>query len=88
MEGVGPGQERRTAPEPAGVHTEMYRVGGHGTYIRWYPINRCARQEQSLLFDLYKAFDKLVSSHKHNIFLRRDLFSFMLAQHVMSYLLL
>ena len=29
----------------------------HGIYIRWYLINRCARKEQSLLFDLYKAFD-------------------------------
>ena len=29
----------------------------HGIYIRWRVINRCARKEQSLLFDLYKAFD-------------------------------
>ena len=29
----------------------------HGIYIGWYLINRCARKEQSLLFDLYKAFD-------------------------------
>ena len=29
----------------------------HGIYIRWYLIKRCARKEQSLLFDLYKAFD-------------------------------
>ena len=34
---------------------KMYR--GHGIYIRWYLINRCALKEQSLLFDLYKAFD-------------------------------
>ena len=29
----------------------------HGIYIRWYLIKRCARKDQSLLFDLYKAFD-------------------------------
>ena len=29
----------------------------HGIYIRWYLIDRCARKEQSPLFDLYKAFD-------------------------------
>ena len=29
----------------------------HGIYIRWYLIRRCARKKQSLLFDLYKAFD-------------------------------
>ena len=37
------------------LHPE-YRFG-HGSYIIWYLINRCARKEQSLLFDLYKAFD-------------------------------
>ena len=29
----------------------------HGTYIRWYFRNRCAHQEQSMLFDQFKAFD-------------------------------
>ena len=29
----------------------------HGIYIRWYLIKRCARKVQSLLFDLYMAFD-------------------------------
>ena len=29
----------------------------HGTYIRWYLRNRCARKEQYLYFDLSKAFD-------------------------------
>ena len=27
----------------------------HGTYIRWYFINRCARTEKYLLFDLFQA---------------------------------
>ena len=31
-------------------------VGHHGIYIKWYFINRRARTEKSLLFDLYKAF--------------------------------
>ena len=31
----------------------------HGIYIRWYLINRCARKEQSLLFDRFKANDKI-----------------------------
>ena len=29
----------------------------HGSYVRWYLRNRCARMEQSLLFDLFTAFD-------------------------------
>ena len=33
------------------------KVAPYGIYIRWYLINRCARKEQSLLFDTYKAFD-------------------------------
>ena len=36
---------------------------------------------ESLLFDLFKAFD----CHKLGIFTRKDLFSFMRAQHVLSY---
>jgi len=38
-----------------------------------------------VLFDLFKAFDKFESGHKSDIFIRKDLFSFMRAQHVMSY---
>ena len=57
----------------------------HGAYIRWYLINRCARKEQSLLFNLYKAFDQFESRHKSGIFIRKDLFSIMRAQHVISY---
>ena len=30
-----------------------------GTYIRWVFRNRCARKEQALLFDLFKAFDEI-----------------------------
>jgi len=29
----------------------------HGTYIKWYLINRCACKAQYMLFDLIKAFD-------------------------------
>ena len=36
----------------------------HGTYIRWY----LKKGEQSLLFDLCKAFDQKESSHKSYIF--------------------
>ena len=43
------------------------------------------RQAQSLLFDLVKAFHYIESSHKFDIFIRKDLYSFMRAQHVMSY---
>ena len=39
----------------------------------------------TLLFDLFKAFDLLESSHKSDIFIRKDLFSFMRAQIFMSY---
>ena len=41
--------------------------------------------EQSLLFHLFKAFDKIESRHKSDIFFRKDLFSFMRAKHVLSY---
>ena len=47
--------------------------------------NRCARQKQLLLFDLFKTFHFFESSHKSNFFLRKDLFSFMRAQLVLSY---
>ena len=47
--------------------------------------NPCARKTQYLLFDLFKAFDCIESSHKSDIFTRKDPFSFMRAQYVMSY---
>ena len=34
-----------------------YLLIEHGTYINWYPRNNCARNELSVLFDLFKAFD-------------------------------
>ena len=58
---------------------------GHGTYIRWLLIKRCARKAQYLLYDLFKAFDYIESSHKSGIFTRKDPFFCMRAQHVMSY---
>ena len=63
-----------------GIFYSLY----HGTYIRWYLINICAREEQSLLFDLFKASDSIESSHKSNFSLRKEIFSFMRAQYVMS----
>ena len=42
-------------------------------------------EEQSLLFDLCMTFDQIESSHKSNYFLRKDLFSVMHAQHILSY---
>ena len=45
----------------------------HGTCIRWYLRNRCAPREQSLLFDLFKAFDQIASSY--NFFSPKSFFS-------------
>ena len=46
----------------------------------------CARNEQSLLFDMFNAFDQTESSHKSDFcFLQKDLFSFMRAQYDLSY---
>ena len=56
----------------------------HGTYIKWQ-LEKCASKEQSLLFDLFDAFDKIENSHKSDLFLRNDLNSFMRAQYDMSY---
>ena len=36
----------------------------HCTYIRWSLRNRCTSRQQSLLFDLFKAFGQIESSHK------------------------
>ena len=47
-----------------------YKPGyGHGAYIRQSLSNRCARKEQSLLFDMFKPFNKIESSHKSDFFL-------------------
>ena len=42
-------------------------------------IGNFLRKEKSLLFDLYKAFDKIESSHKSDSLIRKYLFSFMRA---------
>ena len=61
----------------------------HGTSNnRLLVRHRCARQEQSLIFDLCKAFDEIESSHKSDIFLRKELFSVMRAKHALFYHLL
>ena len=39
---------------------------------------------QYLLFDLFKAFHYIESSHKSDFLNRKDQFSYMRAQHVMS----
>ena len=41
--------------------------------------------QKYILFDLYKAFYHIESSHKSGFFLRNDLFSFMRVQHVQGY---
>ena len=44
-----------------------------------------ARKEQTLLFDLFKAFHQIESSHKWDFWLRKDIFSFTRSQYVLSY---
>ena len=46
--------------------------------------SRSARKEQSLISDLFKAFDRIASSQK-TIYFSKVLFSFMRAQHIFSY---
>ena len=66
------------------VNTEIeIHIIQHG--IIWSLRNRRARKEQPLLFYLLKAFDEFGSSQKSDIFSRKDLFSFMRAQHGLSY---
>ena len=56
-----------------------------GAYIRWYLRNGSAHKEQSLLFDLFKALDKIESSTKSGDFFQERLFSFIRKQHFLSY---
>ena len=42
-------------------------------------------KEQSKLFDLFKAFDKIESRHISALFLRKYIFSFTYAQHALGY---
>ena len=53
-----------------------------GTYIRWSLRNRCTRKEQSLLFNLFKAFDPVESTHKSDFFKK---LIFLYAHHVLGY---
>ena len=58
----------------------------NGTYIRRTLRYRCARKEQSLLYDLFEAFSFRSRSATNRIFFyRKDLFYFMRAQHGLSY---
>ena len=50
----------------------------HGTYSRWYLINRCASKDQFMLFDLFKAYGYIETSYKLDIFIRKDLFFYFL----------
>ena len=46
----------------------------------------CARKEQFMLFDLFKAFDKFERSHKSDIFYpKRFIIFFICAHNIMSY---
>ena len=56
---------------------KLLEHGGHGTYIRCLLRNRCAREEQSLLFDLSKAFHWINSSPKFDIFILKRLIFFL-----------
>ena len=42
--------------------------GSHGTKIRWLFRKRCASKKQSVLFDLFKALDKIESSNDLDFF--------------------
>ena len=44
----------------------------------------CAPMKQSF-FDMFKVFDKIESNYKSFFFVQKDLFSFMSAQHVLTY---
>ena len=55
---TGQSSRRRDSTKDLWLEVEFNFPGFvHGIYIRWYLINKCARKEHSLLFDLYKAFD-------------------------------
>ena len=54
-----------------------------GIYIRWQLRNRCERKEQSLLFDLSNALDKIESIHKSDFFSSEK--TYIRVQHVLSY---
>ena len=43
-------------------------VESHGTYIRWALRIRRARKVQTLLFDMFKAFDQIETSRKSDFF--------------------
>ena len=55
-----------------------FDMGGdyHCTYIRYENRKICARKEQSLLFDLFKAFDLFEKSHKSSFFSENTCFPF------------
>ena len=44
-------------------------IYNHATHIGWYLYTWCARKEQYLLYDLFKAFDKIDVSQKLDFFL-------------------
>ena len=62
----------------------LYR--GEGASIYSLQVQSWSDGEvQFLLFDLFKAFDKIESSPKSGVFFRQDSFSFVHAQRVLSY---
>ena len=49
---------RSRQSRPIGLRLQIWILWlYHGTYIRWWLRNRCARKQQSLLFDLFRAYD-------------------------------
>ena len=55
----------------------------HSGYL-YKMVNRCSRKEQSILFELFKAFDKIERGHKSDFFLSKKTFSSMHAQQVLQ----
>ena len=46
----------------------------YGTYVRWYIRNMCSGKEQSLLFDMFKAFNHIKSNNKQYFLSKRPIF--------------
>ena len=69
------------------MYMYMCGVNQYFAYL-FYMVNswhRYARKETAHLFDPFKAFDYIESNHETYLFLIKDKFFFMRAQHVLSY---
>ena len=69
------------------IHTNRPQYPVSWYFYQMATQEQVCTQEQSLLLDqdLFKAFDQIESSRKSEFILRKYLFSFMCAQHVLSY---